>query len=103
HRRTAIAVEMTQRPQIAFLHRVLGVGDVAHQVMRKREEVVEMRQRGVAKTPRPVLLVMSITRHRIALGRPKFCRRWLLQPIEHYCTALPPAAGSTTIVPVICG
>src|SRR5208283_2812736 len=71
HRRTAIAVEMTQRPQIAFLHRVLGIGDVAHRVMRKREEVVEMRQRGVAKTPRSVMLVLSITPHRIALGRPK--------------------------------
>ena len=94
---------MTQRPQIAFLHGILGVGDVAHQVMRKREKVVEMRQRGVAKTPRSVMLVMSITRHRIALGRPKFGRRWLLQPIEHHCAALPPAAGSTTIVPVICG
>src|SRR5208282_5531857 len=59
HRRTAVALEMTQRPQIAFLHGILSVGDIAHQVMRKRENVVEMRQRGVAKTPRSVMLVMS--------------------------------------------
>ncbi len=60
HRRTAIAVEMAQRPQIAFLHRILGVGGVAHEITRQREDVVEIRQRGVAKTPRLFLFGIRV-------------------------------------------
>ena len=52
HRRAAIAVEMAERPQVAFLHRVFGIGPVAHQIAREREHVVEMRQRRLAKPPR---------------------------------------------------
>ena len=58
HRRPAIAVEMFQRAQVAFLHRVLGVGGVAQQIARQRIDVVEMRQRGVAKTPRLLGIVV---------------------------------------------
>jgi hypothetical protein len=50
---------VTQRAQIAFLHRVLGVGGVAHQITRQRVHVVEKRQGGVAKPPRPVGIAVS--------------------------------------------
>ena len=104
---------MAQRPQIAFLHRVLGVGGIAHEIARQREHVVEMGQRGVAKTPRSVLFGMRITCHRIALGRPGVATPTLprergmdrlgVRPIEHHCVALLPVAASTTIVPTMCG
>jgi hypothetical protein len=44
-------VEMAQRPQVAFLHRV-GIRGVVQQVAGKRIDSVELRQRG-AKTLRP--------------------------------------------------
>ena len=66
HRRAAIAVEMPQRAQVTFLHRVFGVGRVAQQIARQRVDVVEMRQGRVAKTPR-LLRVVVRSVDRIAL------------------------------------
>ena len=43
HLRAAIAVEMAQRAQIAFLHGIFGIGGVAEQISRQRVDVVEMR------------------------------------------------------------
>jgi hypothetical protein len=51
-RRSAIAVEMLQGAQIAFLNGVLGIVGVAKQVARQRIGIVKIRQRGVAKTLR---------------------------------------------------
>ncbi len=56
---------MTQCTEIAFLHRIFGVGDVAHQITRQREDVVEIRQRGVVKTPRFVLFGIRVGNHRV--------------------------------------
>jgi hypothetical protein len=57
--------------QIALLHGILGVGGVAKQVARQRIDVVEMRQRGVAKTPGLFgIVVRGLDRHRPWLG---FC------------------------------
>jgi hypothetical protein len=100
---------MAQRPQIAFLHRVFGIGGVAHQIARQREDVVEMRQRGVAKTPRPFAIDIVHTGdgvcsgHYRVSGRPRCRRRLVLQAIEHQGVVLLPVAASTTIVPVMCG
>ena len=47
-------VEMLESAQKAFLRRVLGVGAVAQQIARQRVDVVEIGQRGVVKTPRPL-------------------------------------------------
>ena len=72
HRRAAIAVEMLQRAQVTFLHRVLGVGRVAEQVARQRVHVVQIGQRRFAKASRPVgIVVGGIGWHRRSLG----CRR----------------------------
>ena len=103
HRRPSIAVEMAQRAQIAFLHRVFGIGRVAHEIARQRVDVVQMGQRGVAKTPRSVMLVIGITCHGTVLGHPRRRRRLLLQPGQHHWVVLLPVAASTTIVPVMCG
>jgi signal recognition particle subunit SEC65 len=54
HGRPAIGVEMAQRPQEAFLHGVVGIRGVAHQITGERVRVVEKRQRRLAKSPRPV-------------------------------------------------
>ena len=45
---------MAERAQVAFLQGIFGVGGVAHQITREREHVVEMRQRRLAKPPRPL-------------------------------------------------
>ena len=92
-------VEVPERAQIAFLHGVVGIGRVAQQIARERVDLVEMRQRGVAKPPRPVRIV-AVTGHRLALRAacPHGRRRR-----EHHCAAPLPVAASTTIVPVMCG
>ena len=53
-RRATIRVEMAQRAQIAFLRCIVGIGGVAEQISRKRVDIVEMGQRGIAKTLRLV-------------------------------------------------
>src|SRR5712691_2504621 len=104
HRRSAIRIEMAQRAQIAFLHGVFGIGAIAQQISRQCVNIVEMRQRGVAKTPRFVVVIaVPVSRHYVVPGFPG-CRSALsLRSIEHYCTALLPVAASTTIAPVMCG
>ncbi len=94
---------MAQRPQIAFLRRVFGIGGIAHEITRQREDIVEIGQRGVAKTPRFVLFGIRVGSHRGALGRPNYLRCFAPQSIEHHCGALLPVAASTTIVPIMCG
>ena len=88
YRRPAIRIEMAQRAQIAFLHGVFGIGAVAEQISRQRVDVVEMGQRGVAKTPRLVrMIAAAITRHHVAPGFPGYRQTRSLRSIEHYCTA----------------
>jgi hypothetical protein len=50
---------MAQRAQIAFLRGVFGIGAVAEQISRQRIDVVEMRQHGIAKTPRLVMIIAA--------------------------------------------
>ncbi len=57
HRRSAVAVEMLQRAQIAFLNGILGVGGIAQEIARDRVDVVEIGQRGLAKALRLCLIV----------------------------------------------
>ena len=96
---------MAQRAQIAFLHGVFGIGAVAEQIARQGVDVVEMRQRGVAETPRRVM-VIAACRYPPSC-RPRLSRRAARhqssRSIEHHCAALLPVAASTTTVPVMCG
>ena len=65
-RRPAIRIEMAQRTQIAFLHRVFRIGRIAEQISRQGVDVVEMGQRGVAKTPRLVIEIAApVTRRHV--------------------------------------
>jgi hypothetical protein len=47
---------MSESPQIAFLHRIVGVGRVAQEIAGKRVNVVEMRQGRISKAPRFVCI-----------------------------------------------
>ena len=101
HRRPAKRIEMAQRAQIAFLHGVFGIGAVAEQISRQCVNIVEMGQRGVAKTPRLVIVIAAPdTRHHVVPGFPEIPQALSLRSIEHYCAALLPVAASTTMVPV---
>jgi len=64
-------VEIAQRAQIAFLNGIFGIGRVAEQVSCQRVDIVEMGQRGIAKTPRFVLVsIAAVTRHYVVPGFP---------------------------------
>src|SRR5262249_20360762 len=98
-RRAAKGIEVAQRPQITLLHGVFGIARVAEQVAGERIDVIEMRERGVAKTPRLVLLGFAA----VARSHVGFPGQVLsLRSIEHH-GAPAPLAASTTMVPVICG
>jgi hypothetical protein len=56
-RRAAKAVEIPKGAQTAFLHGVVGIGGFAQQIARQGIHVVDMRQRGVVKTPCLVIVV----------------------------------------------
>src|SRR5262249_38451458 len=100
--RAAKRVEIAQRAQIAFLHGIFGIGRVAEQVSCQRVDIVEMGQRGIAKTPRFVLVgIAAVSRHHVVPGFPGERQALSLRSIEHYCAAVLPV--STTIVPVMCG
>ena len=76
HRGTAIAVEMPQRPQIAFLYRILGVGGVPHQIARQREDIVE-----IAAARRRENAALCRARHEIDRHRHvPACPRWRRPP-----------------------
>src|SRR5207302_11428859 len=99
-RRAAEGVEMAQRTQIALLHGVFGIARVVEQVAGERVNVVEMRERGVAKAPCLVFLrLTAVARRRV--GCPGYCLLW--RSIEHHDPAPAPLAASTVTVPVICG
>jgi hypothetical protein len=102
--RPAKGVEMAQRAQIALLHGVFGIAAVAEQVSGQGINVIEIRQRGVAKSPRLVLLsIAAVARPRAVSGFPGQHRAPSLRSIEHHCPASVPATASTTTAPVMCG
>src|SRR5580704_9819095 len=93
---------MAQRSQVAVLHRVVGSRGITQQVAGKRVDRVEVRQRGVAKAPRPRwIFLCGPIRHRVSFGFTKLGRS-ALQKTRHGA-ALSPVAPSTTIVPVMGG
>ena len=62
---------MAQPAQVAFLHGVFGIGAIAEQISRKRVDIIEMGQRGVAKTPRLVIgLAAPVARPHVVPGFP---------------------------------
>ena len=87
---------MLQRPQIAFLHGVVGIGGVPQQIAGERIDLVEMRQRRIPKAPRP-LRIVHITGHGAAYPART------ATPRKHHCEAPLPAVPSTTMVPTMCG
>ena len=90
---------MLERAEIAVLHRVFGVGGVAQQIARQRVGLVEMRQRGVAKPPRPIRIVRVTGHGCLRAARPARTPA----PRKHHCEAPLPVAASTTMVAVMCG
>jgi hypothetical protein len=55
-----------------------------------------MGQRGVAKTPRVVIVIAAaITRSHAAPGFPGYRQTLSLRSIEHYCASLLPVAASS--------
>src|SRR3984893_17568196 len=87
---------------MAFLYCVVRISAVAEQVSRQRVDVIEMRQRGVAKSPR-LVIAAAIARPHVASGFPGYRRILSLRLIKHYCAALLPVAASTTMAPVMYG
>src|SRR5580704_12920665 len=87
---------MAQRPHIALLHCVFRIGWVPQQITGQRIDRVEMRQRDVAKPPRPCrILVRCLIRHNVSFSFPRL-RRLALRKTRHG-TPLPPPAPSTAI------
>ena len=62
---------MAQSAEIAFLHGIFGIGAVTQQISRQCVNVIEMGQRGVAKTPRLVIgLAAPVARPHVVPGFP---------------------------------
>jgi hypothetical protein len=57
------AVETAQRAQITFLHGIRRIRLIAHQKMRERIGVIDIRQRRVSKTPRALIFSYRIVCH----------------------------------------
>jgi hypothetical protein len=69
--RAAERAEIAQRAQIAFLRGVFAIGAVVQQISSQCIDVVKVGQRGLAKTPRFVLVsIAAVTRHHIVRGFP---------------------------------
>ena len=87
-RAAAERVEMAERAQITFLHRVVGVAGAAQQVARQRVDIVEMRQGERLET-------LGLVVARVDYAARHHCVSGLTR--DRYF------AASTTIVPVIIG
>src|ERR1700730_10161201 len=87
---------------MAFLYCVVRISAVAEQISRQRVDVIEIRQRSVAKTPR-LVIAAAIARPHVAAGFPGYRQSVWLRSIEHYCAVLLPVAASTTMAPVMYG
>src|SRR6185437_12440443 len=92
--------------QVAFLHRVLGIGRIAHEIAGERIDGVEMRQGEVAKSPRPVRIAVLLPAHLACHRTPGLLDG---EPVSilagHHGDGFgaPPAPASTTMVAFMCG
>jgi len=72
-RRSAIGVEMLQRAQVTFLHRVFGIRRVAQQIARQRVDVVETGAAAISREARALSGSLSETLTGIAFAGAHRC------------------------------
>jgi hypothetical protein len=57
---------MAQRAEVTFLHSIFRVGRISKKVSRQRVDVVEIGQRGIAKTSRFFIIITArVSRHHV--------------------------------------